>query len=281
MTESYNFIIRSLNIIQKRRKLIYPFLSIIILINYFLYLAFTYNFSDINKVIFVISAIFIILFLFTFANALLILMIYQIEIGKSISISSALRDLIGFKFLFCLPVSFLYIYKWTLQGFLIGLTYTYKMLFNKIYYNDITKFARIEISMILPSILWKNKNYFEAKQFSKFFQHSDIHKHSKGFYLTEFLDLILIIPIYLIIFIINKENSLHFLLIFGLFNVSLFLSILFIITEQIYFIEHYLWYLKWEWERYRALNERRSALNFNEISRPSVLDNIPDLLKSK
>lgn len=218
--------------------------------------------------------------LFTYANSLMLLMIYQLESGKTNSFLSSFVSLIGFKFFACIKVSIFFIYKWTIQGFLIGFIITLENIFNINLYNNLTKYARIDISMILPAILWEEMSFKQARENSQKFSHEEIHKYSNGFYLTAFLDIILVIPIFLIfIFKISLRNNLTLILLGT--NVSLILLTLFIITEQIYFAEHYLWTLKWKRAKQRAINERREIPKFTEISRPSILDNIPDLIKFK
>ncbi|MDF3822556.1 hypothetical protein P3G55_21830 [Leptospira sp. 96542] len=260
-----------------------PFFLPIIWFN-FLFYRFIYEGYEIYDISnFVITTIFIALFfsiLFTYANSLMLMMIYQLESGKTISLISAFTSIIGLKFLACLIVSVFFIFKWTIQGFLIGFIITLENIFNINLYNNLTKYARIEISMILPAILWEEMGFNQARENSLKFNHEEIHKYSNGFYLTAFLDIVLAIPIFLI-FIFKISLKKNLILILFTTNVSLILLTLFILTEQIYFAEHYLWTLKWKRAKQRAINERREIPEFKEISRPSILDNIPDLIRFK
>lgn len=274
--ESYKFLLRSFHLLNKRPKLFLPFIlpnSMVFILSYYLI------FFELNTFFFIaitLLGISVSLIFFTYSNAIMINMILEIESGRNDSIFIAINKFLGRKVFYCLPLACLFVYRWFFQGFLIGFVYGSKTLFNRPWYNDLTKKVRLNIFLILPAICWEEKNFKNALKKGSRFKESEVHRYSKGFYITEIIDLAMILPLLTVLFLdFGDTHNKIFLLI--IINFTYLISSFFVITEQVYFAEHYLWYLKLKWAIARAKNMRTRIPSFSEITRPSVLDDFPDL----
>lgn len=149
---------------------------------------------------------------------------------------------------------------------------------SRAFFQALKKAVRMAAFLILPAIAWEKLNTVDS--IKKGIGIAKVHhtEFAAGFILTEIAAFIVFIPP-IVIFYINGNydvefcNGVWYALIFYCsfaWSFSLYL-------EQMFVSELYLWHLIWEKERLTKGDD----LKLQDVRRPSVMDNIPDLLLIK
>jgi len=133
--------------------------------------------------------------------------------------------------------------------------------------------------LILPAIAWENLGFWKSVKKGLATFKAYLSEFVTGFVLTEVAAIIIFLPP-AILFSISGELDVSLpdpvwiatiIYIAFAWSYSIYL-------EQMFTAELYLWNLKWEKEVAKAQKENRPIPSMREVSRPSVLDEVHELV---
>ncbi len=258
-----------------------------------------YTSSQIFLIIF--GIIFCFAFLLSFSCSILLELIQQLETGQQISVMSAFRHTLLYNTIKILPVVFV----WTIIWFILLVVQALlskdkkrerksfsaknaaktlagyeEFSFSKAFFKALEKGVRMVVFLILPAIAWENLSFRKSvkKGFAVF--KSNLSVFTTGFVFTGLITAIIFLPPAFLFFISDKMEIsfpewvwvLTIVYIAFAWSYSIYL-------EQMFTAGLYLWNLKWEKEVARAQTENKPIPSLNDIPRPSLFDEVKDLLQ--
>lgn len=248
----------------------------------------------------VFGIIFVFAFLLAFSCSMLLELIQQLESGKDMSVASAFRYTLTHNTIKILPVVFVWTIIWfillVIQALLSKskkrekesfsaenaaktLAGYQKFSLSKAFFRALEKGVRMVVFLILPAIAWENLSFWKSVKKGTAVFKSNLSAFVTGFVLTGLASVIIYLPPALL-FYISGELEVSFpdwvwvitiIYIAFAWSYSIYL-------EQMFTAELYLWNHKWEKEVAKAQAENRPIPTLNDIPRPSVLDEVNDLI---
>jgi hypothetical protein len=268
-----------------------------------LYLEYCFNYdgyTGFQIFLIVFGIIFVFAFLLSFSCSMLLELIQQIESGKEMSVVSAFKYTLTYNTIKILPIVFIWTIVWvvliviqailskskkrgktsfsaenaakTLAGF-------QEISFSKAFFEVLEKGFRMVIFLILPAISWENLSFWKSVKKGIGVFKSNLSVFVTGFVLTSLASFIIFLPPALL-FYISEELKISFpdwVWVITIIYISFAWSYS-IYLEQMFTAELYLWNYKWEKEVVKAQAENRPIPKLNDIPRPSILDEVNDLL---
>ncbi|KAF5416465.1 MAG: hypothetical protein C5S48_02795 [Candidatus Methanogaster sp.] len=246
---------------------------------------------------------FFIVFIFSsilsFSNLLLLELIQQLESGKRFNLVSAFFEVVSKDLIKTLPITFIWVIIWFILTAIEALLSKMenrsgefsaenaaktlagyeRFSLSRAFFEALQKGVRMIVFLILPAIAWEDKSPVKAIKKGLGVLKTHLAEFTTGFALTELAATIVFLPPG-ILFVISDEFEVTFpdfvwyiAIIYCAFawSFSLFL-------EQMFAAELYLWHLIWEKECSIAKAENRELPKLREVKRPSVLDDVSDLL---
>lgn len=271
-----------------------------------LYLKYSFNwdaYSTQQIFLIVFGIIFVFAFLLAFSCSMLLELIQQLETGQKMSLSKSFGYTLGQNTIKLIPIVFIWAVIWfiltviqallsrklrgsdekeaftaenaakTLAGF-------QSFSFSRAFFEALKKGVRMVIFLILPAIAWENLSFTKAikKGFAVFRAH--LSEFVTGFVLTEAVTAIIFLPPALLFYITGKmEISLPDYVWYITIVYVAFAWSYSIYLEQMFTAELYLWHMKWEKEAKKAQEEGRHIPSMREVQRPSVLDEVHELIE--
>ncbi|XMB86366.1 hypothetical protein RJG79_00785 [Mycoplasmatota bacterium WC44] len=142
-----------------------------------------------------------------------------------------------------------------------------------------SKGIRMAVFTMLPAIAWEDKTTSKAAAKGwKVFTDRFIEMIS-GLFVTQLITIIITIPIG-IIYYYNRQVGVEFTEIVW-YSVVLFIGFTWsfgMLIEQLFTAELYLWYMKWEKAYNEAKRNQEQLPKFNDVEKPSFLDQVSDLI---
>lgn len=247
------------------------------------------------------GAVFLFAFMLSFSCLVLLELIQQLESGRKISITraaghAASRDLVR-----TLPIVLIWTIVWLLlllvQALLPKKKQENKESLNaenaarllsgygsfslsRAFFEALEKGVRMVVFLILPAIAWENLGFYQSVKKGLVVFRANLSSFVAGFLLTTAAAAVLFLPPAILLVVVDQlniavEEWVWFLIIvycaFG-WSYSMYL-------EQMFTAELYLWHYKWEKEAARARQEGRPVPAMGEIARPSVLDEVYELVE--
>jgi hypothetical protein len=268
-----------------------------------LYLKYWFNwdlYTEFQVFLILLGIIFAFAFLLSFSCSILLELIQQLESGKEIRVLKAIRHTIKYNIIKILPV----IFVWTIIWFILlviqvllsrsrerekesfsaenaakTLAGYQKFSLSKAFFKAIGKGVRMIVFLILPAIAWENLSFWKSVKKGIAVFKSNLSVFVTGFILTGFASVVMFLPP-AVLFFISGELEVAFP---GWVWIITIIYIAFawsysIYLEQMFTAELYLWNYKWEKEVAKAQAESRPIPKLNDIPKPSILDEVNDLL---
>lgn len=147
------------------------------------------------------------------------------------------------------------------------------------FFRALQKGVRMIIFLILPAIAWENLGFTKAVKKGLAVFRTHLTEFATGFVLTGLAEAIIFLPPALLFTISGKAEI-------TLPDYVWYLTIVYIAfawsytiyLEQMFTAYLYLWHIKWEREANKARKENKATPSMREVSRPSVLDDVNDLM---
>ncbi len=299
---------QSINVLQK-----HPSFSIPLFICWFLYapiVIYLKYFFPWDQFEFYAQAAAFLLALMVFSTILgisclaLLELIQQIETGQKPSLKQAYKDVFSQDIILALPILFI----WALLWFLITIL---EVIFSKrksnsdsnekytaenaaktlagldgdfslsgAFFDSLKKGIRMVVFLILPAIAWEEDMPVSAMNKGLKILRSHLSTFASGFILTELASLIVFLPAAILFYISAKAKvSISDEVWFGVIIYCSFTWTFTIFLEQMFAAELYLWHMKWKTACNEAYKNGVKAPRFENVQRPSILDDIPELTK--
>ncbi len=258
----------------------------------------TYTRFQVFLIIF--GIIFVFAFLLSFSCSILLELIQQLESGKEMSVASAFRYTFTHNTIKILPVVFVWTIIWFILLMIQALLSKSKKIekesfsaedavktlagyqkfsFSQAFFRALEKGVRMVVFLILPAIVWENLSFWKSVKKGNAVFKSNLSEFVTGFILTGLATAIIFLPPALLFYISDKMEIMFpewvwvitiIYIAFG-WSYSIYL-------EQMFTAELYLWNHKWEKEVVRAQAENRPIPSLNDIPKPTILNNVNDLL---
>ncbi|MDP3990822.1 MAG: hypothetical protein Q8P63_00805 [Candidatus Nealsonbacteria bacterium] len=269
-----------------------------------LYLEYGFNWEALSTglvYLFVFGIVFIFAFLLAFSCSMLLELIEQLESGHKMSLKKSFAHTLTHNVFKILPIVII----WTIIWFILfiiqaifskakersGRSFTAEnaaktlagygsFSLSRTFFKGIEKGVRMIIFLILPAIAWENLSFGKAikKGIAVFKAH--LSEFVTGFVLTWVAEIIIFLPPGILFYIADE-----FELIFPVWVwTTVIIYIAFgwsysIYLEQMFTAELYLWNLKWEKQIGEEKRLGKPLSKLRDVKRPSVLDEIPELLE--
>lgn len=300
----WQLIKESVKVFNRHPKFIIPLLiTWLVYAPIILYLKYWFNwdaYTSSQVFLIVFGIIFGFAFLLSFSCSMLLELIQQLESGKEMSVVSAFRYTLTHNTIKILPI----VLVWTIIWFILlviqallskdkkrekesfsaenaakTLAGYQKFSLSKAFFRVLEKGVRMIVFLILPAIAWENLSFWKSVKKGIAVFKSNLSAFTTGFVLTGLASAILFLPP-AILFYISGEMEISFpewvwlitiIYIAFAWSYSIYL-------EQMFTAELYLWNHKWEKEVAKAQSENKPIPALNDIPRPSILDEVNDLL---
>ncbi len=262
-----------------------------------------FDFSKFGVEVFVAAiflAVFVFSFTFTFCCTLVLEFIQQVETGFEVNFFSALKETFEKDFFKIVPLSFFFVPIWLLLTFLEVLVFLRPTPSKGFYapgtiaeklkaledvsiasipFKGISRGLRMLSFLSLPAIAWEDKSFSKSIKRGYSIFMSQFSEFMSSFALAEVALFFVLIPIavflalnYYVLFL-PLNIVLSWVVCFCVFMVS-FLMFL----ELIFSATLFLWHLKWEKSFEDAVKAGKPLPRLIDVPRPTILDNIPDLV---
>lgn len=253
----------------------------------------------------VISIVFIVLFIFTillcFSCSIVLELIQQLETEKKFSLLQAMRETIGKNMLKVIPLAIIWAIIWLILTIIEALLSKSKerrsgrftaenaaktlvgygrFSFNRAFFEALNKGVRMVVFLILPAIAWEDLGFFRATRKGLGILKTNLSTFVTGFTLTYLAALIVFLPPG-ILFYISEEMELtlpDFVWVITIIYIGFAWSYS-MYLEQMFTANLYLWHMKWEKEVEKAKEQGKPLPKLRDVPRPSILDDVPDLLE--
>lgn len=269
-----------------------------------LYLKYSFNwdaYTTSQVFLIVFGVIFIFAFLLSFSCSMLLELIQQLESGQRMSVTKAFGYTLSHNTIRILPIVFVWTIIWfillVIQALLSKDKKREKESFSaenaaktlagyrsfslsRAFFEALQKGVRMVVFLILPAIAWENLSFWQSVKKGLAVFRSNLSAFVTGFVLTGLAATIIFLPPALL-FYISDELEVTFP---GWVWVITIIYIAFgwsysIYLEQFFTAELYLWNHKWEKEVVKAQQEGRPIPTLNQVPRPSVLDDVHELVE--
>ncbi len=299
----WQLIVQSIKVFNRYPKFIIPLLIIwFVYAPIILYLKYWINweaYTNLQVFLIIFGIIFVFAFLLSFSCSVLLELIQQLESGKEMSITKAFKDTLTNNTIKILPVVFIWTIIWfillIIQALLSEKEKKEKESFSaenaaktlgdyqeaslsEVFVESLEKGVRMVIFLILPAIAWENLSFWESVKKGIAVFKSNLSSFITGFLLTELTSIIIYLPPAILFYISKLKVSfpdwvwvITIIYIAFAWSYSIYL-------EQMFTAELYLWNYKWEKELVKAQAENKPIPNINDIPKPSVLNEVNDLL---
>ncbi len=269
-----------------------------------LYLKYWFNwdaYTTSQVFLIVFGVIFVFAFLLSFSCSMLLELIQQLESGQKMSVAKAFEYTLSHNTIRILPIVFVWTIIWfillVIQALLSKDKKREKESFSaenaaktlagyrsfslsRAFFEALQKGVRMVVFLILPAIAWENLSFWQSVKKGLAVFRSNLSAFVTGFVLTGLAATIIFLPPALL-FYISDELEVTFpdwvwlitiiYIAFG-WSYSIYL-------EQMFTAELYLWNHKWEKEVAKAQQEGRPIPTLNQVPRPSVLDDVHELVE--
>ena len=145
--------------------------------------------------------------------------------------------------------------------------------------NVLQKGVRMVVYLILPGIAWEGLRFREAFKRGLGVFKANFVEFATGFILSDLAAQILFLPPALL-FMLHDGIKIHFLdsIWIGTIFYTAFAWSFFLYIEQMFCAQLYLWHMKWERKFREAQKEGEPLPRLSDVPRPSLLDEVPDLV---
>lgn len=269
-----------------------------------LYLKYWFNwgaYTGSQTFLIVFGIIFVFAFLLSFSCSMLLELIQQLESGQRLSVTKAFGYTLTHNTIKILPV----VFAWTIIWFILlviqallskskkrekesfsaenaakTLAGYQSFSFSKAFFKALEKGVRMIVFLILPAIAWENLSFWQSVKKGIAVFKSNLAAFVTGFTLTGLATAIIFLPP-AILFYISGEAEITYpdwvwvatiIYIAFAWSYSIYL-------EQMFTAELYLWNYKWEKAVAKAQQEGRPIPSINEVPRPSILDDVHELVE--
>ena len=301
----WDLIKESIKVFNHYPKFIVPlFLTWMVYAPIVLYLKYQFNwdaYTTPQVFLIVFGVIFVFAFLLSFSCSMLLELIQQLESGQKMSVIKAFGYTLGHNTIRNLPIVFV----WTIVWFILLVIQVllskdkkrgnesfsaenaaktlagYKSFsFSRAFFEALQKGVRMVVFLILPAIAWENLSFWQSVKKGLAVFKANLSVFVTGFVLTGLAASIIFLPPALLFYISDKaELTLPswvwvitiIYIAFG-WSYSIYL-------EQMFTAELYLWNHKWEKEVAKAQQEGRPIPTLNQVARPSILDDVHELVE--
>jgi hypothetical protein len=298
---------QSLVVLWKRPSLLIPLLMCWVLYApIVLYFKFSFDWSQypISSVLLIVLAIITAFSLIIGTSCLVLLeLIEQIENGENVSILSAFWNVIKSDFLRALPILLVWAILWfilhviqalfrrrsssskdedfTAQNAartLAGMDSSFSL--SGAFFEPLKKGLRMIVFLILPAIAWEELSPIAATKKGLSILRAHVAAFATGFVLSEATSTFVFLPAFIVILLSQKFDVVFpeavwlGMIIYCAFAWSFSLYI-----EQMFAAELYLWHLKWMEASEIAKKNKKSPPQFRRVKPPSILDDVPELVK--
>ena len=269
-----------------------------------LYLKYQFNwdaYTTPQVFLIVFGVIFVFAFLLSFSCSMLLELIQQLESGQKMSVVKAFWYTLGHNTIRNLPIVFV----WTIIWFILLVIQVilskdkkrgsksfsaenaaktlagYKSFsFSRAFFEALQKGVRMVVFLILPAIAWENLSFWQSVKKGLAVFKANLSVFVTGFVLTGLAASIIFLPPALLFYISDKAE----LTLPSWVGVITIIYIAFgwsysIYLEQMFTAELYLWNHKWEKEVAKAQQEGRLIPTLNQVARPSILDDVHELVE--
>jgi len=136
------------------------------------------------------------------------------------------------------------------------------------------------VFLILPAIAWENLSFGQAVKKGTALFKANLSEFVTGFTLTTVIAVVIFLPPAVTFFVVDNFNVVFpdWLWFLTIVYIAFAWSYL-IYLEQMFTAYLYLWDYKWEKEVALAQKEGRPIPELKDIPKPSVLDDVNDLIK--
>lgn len=258
----------------------------------------TYTIPQIFLIVF--GVVFVFAFLLSFSCSMLLELIQQLESGQKMSVAKALGYTLSHNTIRILPIVFVWTIIWfillVIQALLSKDKRRGKESFSaenaaktlagygsfslsRAFFEALQKGVRMVVFLILPGIAWENLSFWQSVKKGLAVFRTNLSAFVTGFVFTEFAATIIFLPPALLFYISDKMEATFpdwvwvitiIYIAFG-WSYSIYL-------EQMFTAELYLWNHKWEKEVAKAQREGRPIPTLNQVPRPSILDDVHELV---
>jgi len=268
-----------------------------------LYLKYSFNwdaYTTSQTFLIVFGIIFVFAFLLSFSCSMLLELIQQLESENKMSVTKAFGYTLGHNTIKILPI----VIVWTIIWFILlviqallskdkkrkkesfsaenaakTLAGYRSFSFSQAFFEALQKGVRMVIFLILPAIAWENLGFWKAikKGLGVFRAHLSVFV--TGFVLTGLAASIVFLPPALVFYLsVKMEISFPDWVWVTTIIYAAFAWSYSIYLEQMFTAELYLWNYKWEKAVAKAQQEGKPIPSLKDVPRPSVLDDVPDLI---
>ncbi|TSC54265.1 MAG: Uncharacterized protein LiPW31_188 [Microgenomates group bacterium LiPW_31] len=301
----WDLIKESIRVFNHHPRFLVPlFITWLIYAPIILYLKYLFNwnaYTGIQILWILFGIIFIFAFLLSFSCSMLLELIQQLETGQRMSLTKALGYTLGQNILKIIPLVFVWAIIWfiltiiqvllskkkresekepftaenaarTLAGF-------QRFSLSRAFFKALEKGVRMIMFLILPAIAWENLGFWKSVKKGLAVFQAHLSEFVTGFILTGVAAMFIFLPP-AILFLISDKLEVSFpdsvwvatiIYIAFAWSYSIYL-------EQMFTAELYLWHLRWEKEVTKAQREIRPIPSMREVQRPSVLDEVHELI---
>jgi len=300
---------QSLVVLGKRPSLIVPLLMCWVLYApIVLYFEFFFDWDKypLSSRLLIVLAIITVLSLIIGLSCLVLLeLIEQIESGEDVSVLNAFWQIMRGGFIRALPV----LLGWAVLWFVIlviqallprrksgghaedysarnaartlaGLDSSWSL--SDVFFETLKKGLRMVVFLILPGIAWEEMSPISAAKKGLSILGAHITEFASGFVLSEAASVFAFLPAAILFFATdNLDVVLPDGVWFGVIVYSALAWSFSLYIEQMFAAELYLWHLKWVEASEIATKNQKSPPDFSGINPPSILDDVPELVKLK
>lgn len=251
----------------------------------------------------VFGVIFLFAFLLSFSCSMLLELIQQLETGQELNLTKSFRHTLSQNILKILPLVFVWAVIWfvltliqailskgkekkgesgkfsaenaakTLAGY-------QKFSLSQAFFKALGKGVRMIMFLILPAVAWENLSFVKSIKRGIGVFKAHLSEFVTGFVLTELAAIIIFLPTGLLFYIADELDItlpdpvwvLAIIYIAFAWSYSIYL-------EQMFIAELYLWNMKWEDGVAKARKEGRPIPSMREVPRPSILDEVHELVE--
>lgn len=145
-------------------------------------------------------------------------------------------------------------------------------------FDAIKKGVRMLAFLIYPAVCWEEKKPKQA--IKKGFAVAKTHPKQffAGFLLTEITSTFIFLPIFIVFLVDQKTGDVQDWVWFMTLVYTGFAWSFSLLIEQLYTAELYLWHMHWEKVHQEAKKNGLNEPKLSDVKRPSIMDDIPDLL---
>lgn len=268
-----------------------------------LYLEYSFNwdiYTTSQVFLIILGVVFVFAFLLSLSCSMLLELIQQLESGQGMSVSKAFGYTLRHNSIRMLPIVFV----WTIIWFVLLLiqallskdkkrkegSFTTEnaaktlagygnFSLSRAFFAALEKGVRMVVFLILPAIAWENLSFWQSVKKGVAVFRTHLSTFAAGFVLTGLAAAIIFLPPALLFFISDELEVVFpnwvwimttIYIAFG-WSYSIYL-------EQFFTAELYLWNHKWEKEVVKAQQEGRPLPTLSQVSRPSILDDVRELV---